>query len=85
MEKRYVRKNGGVVWVYINCSVVTDEKDKPVHFLTYIRDITNRKLNEEKLRQYQESLRQLANELNATEERERKNSPPTSTITSASH
>ncbi len=72
LEKRYVRKNGGVVWVYINCSVVTDEKDKPVHFLTYIRDITNRKLNEEKLRQYQESLRQLANELNATEERERK-------------
>ena len=72
LEKRYIRKNGGVVWVYINCSVVTDEKDKPVHFLTYIRDITNRKLNEEKLRQYQESLRQLANELNATEERERK-------------
>jgi PAS domain S-box-containing protein len=72
LEKRYVRKNGGVVWVYINCSVVTDEKDKPVHLLTYIRDITNRKLNEEKLRQYQESLRQLANELNATEERERK-------------
>ena len=72
LEKRYVRKNGGVVWVYINCSVVTDEKDKPVHFLTYVRDITNRKLNEEKLRQYQESLRQLANELNATEERERK-------------
>jgi PAS domain S-box-containing protein len=72
LEKRYIRKNGGVVWVYINCSVVTDGRDKPVHFLTYIRDITNRKLNEEKLREYQESLRQLANELNTTEERERK-------------
>jgi PAS domain S-box-containing protein len=72
LEKRYIRKDGGVVWAYINCSVVTDAQDKPVHFLTYIRDITNRKLNEEKLREYQESLRQLANELNATEERERK-------------
>ena len=72
LEKRYVRKDGGIVWVYINCSVVTDAQDKPVHFLTYIRDITNRKLNEEKLREYQESLRQLANELNTTEERERK-------------
>jgi signal transduction histidine kinase len=51
--------------------VVTDTQDRPVHFLTYIRDITNRKLNEEKLREYQESLRQLANELNTTEERER--------------
>jgi PAS domain S-box-containing protein len=72
LEKRYVRKDGGIVWAYINCSVVTDAEDKPVHFLTYIRDITNRKLNEEKLREYQESLRQLANQLNATEERERK-------------
>jgi PAS domain S-box-containing protein len=72
LEKRYLRKDGGIVWVYINCSVVADTQDKPVHFLTYIRDITNRKLNEEKLRQYQESLRQLANELNTTEERERK-------------
>ena len=72
LEKRYIRKDGGIVWVYINCSVVTDAQDKPVHFLTYIRDITNRKLNEEKLREYQESLRQLANELNTTEARERK-------------
>jgi PAS domain S-box-containing protein len=72
LEKRYIRKDGGIVWVYINCSVVTDAQDNPVHFLTYIRDITNRKLNEEKLREYRESLRQLANELNTTEERERK-------------
>ena len=72
LEKRYVRKDGGIVWAYTNCSVVTDAEDQPVHFLTYIRDITNRKLNEEKLREYQESLRQLANQLNATQERERK-------------
>ena len=72
LEKRYIRKDGAVVWVYINCSVVADAEDKPVHFITYIRDITNRKLNEEKLREYQESLRQLANELNTTQERERK-------------
>ena len=43
-----------------------------MQFLTYIRDITERKLNEEKLREYQASLRQLANELNTTEARERK-------------
>ena len=72
LEKRYIRKDGGIVWAYINCSVVTDTQDRPVHFLTYIRDITNRKVNEEKLRKYQESLRQLANQLNTTEERERK-------------
>jgi PAS domain S-box-containing protein len=72
LEKRYIRKDQSIVWAYINCSVVMDTQDRPVHFLTYIRDITNRKLNEEKLREYQESLRQLANRLNTTEERERK-------------
>jgi PAS domain S-box-containing protein len=72
LEKRYIRKDGQIIWVYLNCSVVTDATDKPVHFLTYIRDITRRKHQEEKLREYQESLRQLANEVNTTQERERK-------------
>ena len=72
LEKRYARKDGDIVWADVNCSVVTDTQEKPVHFLTYIRDITNRKLNEMKLREYQESLRHLANELNTTQERERK-------------
>jgi PAS domain S-box-containing protein len=72
LEKRYIRKGRGIVWVYLNCSVVTNGEGAPVQLLTYIRDITERKLYEEKLRQYQESLRQLANELNTTEARERK-------------
>ena len=72
LEKRYIRKGRGIVWVYLNCSVVTNGEGAPVQLLTYIRDITERKLYEEKLRQYQESLRLLANELNTTEARERK-------------
>ena len=72
LEKRYIRKDSQIIWVYLNCSVVTDAEDKPVHFLTYIRDITRRKENEEKLSEYQESLRQLANEVNTTQEKERK-------------
>jgi PAS domain S-box-containing protein len=72
LEKRYIRKDGGIVWVYLNCSVVTNEEGTPVQLLSYIRDITERKLDEERLRNYQESLRQLAHQLNATEERERK-------------
>lgn len=72
LEKRYIRKDGSIVWVYLNCSVVTNEEGAPVLLLSYIRDITEHKRNEDKLRNYQESLRQLANQLNATEERERK-------------
>ncbi|MGH7928265.1 MAG: PAS domain-containing protein, partial [Candidatus Binatia bacterium] len=43
LEKRYIRKDGGIVWVYINVSVVTDAHGLPVHCLSYIRDISGRK------------------------------------------
>jgi len=49
LEKRYLHKDGRTVWVYLNCSVVEDDAGKPVHFITYIRDITDRKFAEQKL------------------------------------
>lgn len=61
LEKRYIRKNGSVVWVYINCSVVLDEKKKPVHFMTYIKDITDRKNAEEALKKKEELLSKITN------------------------
>jgi PAS domain S-box-containing protein len=49
LEKRYLHKDGHTVWVYLNCSVVEDDAGKPVHFITYIRDITDRKFGEQAL------------------------------------
>jgi PAS domain S-box-containing protein len=59
LEKRYVRKDGGIVWVYINMSIVLDANGIPVHFLSYIRDITRQKQAEQGLRESEERL-QLA-------------------------
>jgi PAS domain S-box-containing protein len=59
LEQRYVRKDGGIVWVYINVSVVLDANGAPVHFLSYIRDISRRKEAEQGLRESEERL-QLA-------------------------
>ena len=50
LEKRYIRKDGAIVWVYLNCSGVYDAEGRLLHFLTYIRDITDRKLTETALR-----------------------------------
>jgi PAS domain S-box-containing protein len=43
-EKRYIHKDGHSVWVYLNSTVVEDDRGRPVHFLTYIRDITAKKI-----------------------------------------
>ena len=65
LEKRYIRKNGAVVWVYINRSVVTDKDGSPVHLLTYIRDISKRKQAEEALKAALAEVQRLKERLEA--------------------
>ena len=62
LEKRYIRKDGQIVWVYLNCSVVEDEAGRPLHFLTYIRDINEKKQLEEELEQYSRTLEKRVKE-----------------------
>jgi PAS domain S-box-containing protein len=62
LEKRYIRKDGQIVWIYLNCSVVEDEAGKPLHFLTYIRDISEKKRLEEELQQYSRDLEKRVKE-----------------------
>jgi PAS domain S-box-containing protein len=50
LEKRYFRRDGKIVWVAINVSVVTDAAGHPVQFLSYIRDVSRRRQAEEELR-----------------------------------
>ena len=46
-EKRYVRKDGGIVWVQLNVSAVRDATGAPTHQITHAQDITARKAAEE--------------------------------------
>lgn len=56
LEKRFRHRDGHVVWVYLNSSVVLDEEDQPVHFLSYIRDISALKVEKERQRQFEAQL-----------------------------
>ncbi|WP_037471076.1 PAS domain S-box protein [Sinorhizobium fredii] len=60
LEKRYIRNDGSVLWVYLNASVVLDANGAPVHLRIYIRDITQGKQQEQALRQSEERYRTLA-------------------------
>ena len=55
MEKRYIRKDGRIIWGLLAVSVVRDEQNKPLHFIGQLQDITARKTAEEKLRRAKEA------------------------------
>lgn len=43
MEKRYIHKQGHVVWVLLNVSLVCAPSGQPLYFISQIQDITARK------------------------------------------
>lgn len=49
MEKRYFRKDGAIIWVYLSVSMVTDGNGEPVHYVAQIENITDRKELEQKV------------------------------------
>ena len=56
VEKRYLRKNGEIVWAARTASVIRDEAGDPRHFLIMIEDISMRKHAEEALRERSREL-----------------------------
>jgi PAS domain S-box-containing protein/diguanylate cyclase (GGDEF)-like protein len=49
MEKRYIRKNGSHVWIYLAVALVRSPKGEPEYFISVIKDISERKQIQEKL------------------------------------
>lgn len=54
-EKRYVRKDGRVIWVWEIATAVRDEAGAMIRILAVIQDITDRKLWEQKLKTAKEA------------------------------
>ena len=61
MEKRYVKKNGELMWVSLTASVIRDQQGNPVHGLGMIEDISERRLAAQKLAE-QAALLDLAHD-----------------------
>lgn len=50
IEKRYVRKDGSVIWVQNSVSLTHDEAGRPLHLVKLIQNITERKIAEKRQR-----------------------------------
>src|SRR4051812_5964945 len=50
-DKRYVHKNGDVLWVSRTASIIRNEEGEPQHFLLMVEDISERKAAEKALRE----------------------------------
>jgi PAS domain S-box-containing protein len=57
LDKRYVRKDGSVVWVSLMAALVRDADGQPDFFIGVVQDITGRKHVEEALRQSEQHYR----------------------------
>ncbi len=57
MEKRYIHKEGRIVWAIVSTALLRDAQGDPLHFITSIQDITARKQAEEARRASEERFR----------------------------
>ena len=57
MEKRYLRKDGGLLWVRNSVSLLVDSHREPTRVITLVEDITGQKAAEEDLRASEERFR----------------------------
>lgn len=56
-EKRYLTKDGRMVWGLLTSALVHDADGEPLYFISQVQDITDRRRAEEALRESEERLR----------------------------
>ena len=65
LEKRYIRKDGSILWAQLTVSVVRKKSGQPAWLISVIEDISARKTAEEALRRTQEELEDRVRERTA--------------------
>jgi PAS domain S-box-containing protein len=59
LEKRFIKKNGSIIWINLITTLLRDSKEQPVHFISHFIDITDRKYGEEALKESEQKYRDL--------------------------
>lgn len=58
IEKRYIRKDGSLIWGQLTVSLLRDTQGSPQHFISIVQDIQSRKEAQAQLRQLADDLEQ---------------------------
>ncbi len=59
MEKRYIRKDGKTIYVFLRSNLVRDDQDNPLFEIAVVEDVTERKKAEEALKESEEKFRSV--------------------------
>ncbi len=62
MEKRYVHRDGHIIWTQLSVTLLREADGQPVHFISHIQDISDRKTFESRLLASENNFRRLADE-----------------------
>jgi PAS domain S-box-containing protein len=60
LEKRYIHRNGNVLWARVRTSIVRGEDGSPLYFATHVEDTTEHKRAAELLRETEDRFRIMA-------------------------
>jgi two-component system, cell cycle sensor histidine kinase and response regulator CckA len=63
LEKRYIRKDGQIVWVELSSVLLRDKESKPLYLITHIIDINERKWADAELKERDERFRKLSSQV----------------------
>ena len=63
-EVQWKKKDGTIIWIQLNAFSVKDDRGNTKYFEGYVRDITSRRLAEEKLKESETKYRNLVENLN---------------------
>lgn len=90
IEKRYLRKDGGIVWCQLTVALVRHADGSPNYFISVIADITERKKTEQELQAYRQHLEDMVAErteqlLHAKEAAEAANLAKSAFLSNMSH
>ena len=56
IKQRYIHKDGSIIWINLNTSLIKDSLDQPLYFVSQIENITNRKESEEALKKSEANM-----------------------------